>query len=414
MGADGGHGRSCGERCRRGCLGRGSDRPAVYRPQQHLVGRRLAGRAAEGVSPGRGRRSPLPVGRARPAGPGRPAARRGWPRRARPCAPWPRRPTRRTASRAPGSRARRRSTSRPESDRLSCDRTSEGISRSGPLVTMTDRIRCGNPRRSGSCRASQKVAQLPQPDERKASSVSWSLLVTATARASPVGVTPATAGTGSAGGPMPGGRGDGTGRRVAGAARTGHRRPTPSSCRERRMSAWLRRRPATSMPRTRTTNVDDNDQCDHAASFGVLLPVSTGTPGDIRGTVAAASTGPVGHTPVLCRHDDLFLPEPEPREVHYTVISVDDHVVEPAHTFEGRLPAALADRAPRIVETPEGHQVWEFEGRALHPGRDERGGRPPPGDLRPRAVPLRPDAAGLLRHRRPGRATWTSTGSGRR
>ena len=31
------------------------------------------------------------------------------------------------------------------------------------------------------------------------------------------------------------------------------------------------------------------------------------------------------------------------------IISVDDHVVEPPHTFEGRLPAALQDRAPRIV-----------------------------------------------------------------
>ncbi len=36
--------------------------------------------------------------------------------------------------------------------------------------------------------------------------------------------------------------------------------------------------------------------------------------------------------------DDLFLPEPEPREVRYTVISVDDHLVEPPHMFEGRLP----------------------------------------------------------------------------
>lgn len=59
---------------------------------------------------------------------------------------------------------------------------------------------------------------------------------------------------------------------------------------------------------------------------------------------------------------ELFLPEPDPREVLYTVISVDDHLVEPAHTFEGRLPAGLQERAPRIVETPEGHQVWEFEG----------------------------------------------------
>jgi predicted TIM-barrel fold metal-dependent hydrolase len=60
---------------------------------------------------------------------------------------------------------------------------------------------------------------------------------------------------------------------------------------------------------------------------------------------------------------ELFLPEPEVRLQRYTVISVDDHVVEPAHTFEGRLPAAVQDRAPRIVETPEGHQVWEFEGK---------------------------------------------------
>ena len=60
---------------------------------------------------------------------------------------------------------------------------------------------------------------------------------------------------------------------------------------------------------------------------------------------------------------ELFLPEPTPREVKYTIISVDDHVVEPPETFEGRLPAALQDRAPRIVEDDAGHQVWEFEER---------------------------------------------------
>ena len=61
--------------------------------------------------------------------------------------------------------------------------------------------------------------------------------------------------------------------------------------------------------------------------------------------------------------DELFLPEPPPRTVKYTVISVDDHVVEPRHTFEGRLPAALQARAPQIVETSKGHEVWEFEDR---------------------------------------------------
>jgi predicted TIM-barrel fold metal-dependent hydrolase len=60
---------------------------------------------------------------------------------------------------------------------------------------------------------------------------------------------------------------------------------------------------------------------------------------------------------------ELFLPDPEPRPVRYTVISVDDHVVEPPHMFEGRVPVALADRAPRIIETSRGYQIWEFEGR---------------------------------------------------
>jgi predicted TIM-barrel fold metal-dependent hydrolase len=62
------------------------------------------------------------------------------------------------------------------------------------------------------------------------------------------------------------------------------------------------------------------------------------------------------------RDSDLFLPDPVRRDVKYTVISVDDHLVEPRHTFEGRVPARVADRAPRVIETPEGHEAWEFEG----------------------------------------------------
>jgi len=56
-----------------------------------------------------------------------------------------------------------------------------------------------------------------------------------------------------------------------------------------------------------------------------------------------------------------LLPDPEPREVRYTLFSVDDHLMEPRHTFEGRLPAKLADRAPRVVDTEEGHEVWVIE-----------------------------------------------------
>ncbi|GAB2631955.1 amidohydrolase family protein [Prescottella soli] len=59
---------------------------------------------------------------------------------------------------------------------------------------------------------------------------------------------------------------------------------------------------------------------------------------------------------------ELFNPEPEPAEVKYTVISVDDHVVEPAHLFETWMPASLKDRGPRILEGEDGSQVWEFDG----------------------------------------------------
>jgi hypothetical protein len=57
-----------------------------------------------------------------------------------------------------------------------------------------------------------------------------------------------------------------------------------------------------------------------------------------------------------------LLPDPTPRERQHILISVDDHVIEPPDMFDGRLPAALADRAPRIVETG-GRQVWRYEDR---------------------------------------------------
>jgi predicted TIM-barrel fold metal-dependent hydrolase len=47
------------------------------------------------------------------------------------------------------------------------------------------------------------------------------------------------------------------------------------------------------------------------------------------------------------------------------LVSVDDHVVEPATVFEGRLPAAFADRAPRLTRKPDGTDVWLFEGQEL-------------------------------------------------
>jgi predicted TIM-barrel fold metal-dependent hydrolase len=72
-----------------------------------------------------------------------------------------------------------------------------------------------------------------------------------------------------------------------------------------------------------------------------------------------------------------FLPEPERRPRKYTVISVDDHIVEPPHTFEGRIPSTLAERAPRIVEKDDGAQVWVYDGDEIpNVGFNAVAGRP--------------------------------------
>jgi predicted TIM-barrel fold metal-dependent hydrolase len=56
-----------------------------------------------------------------------------------------------------------------------------------------------------------------------------------------------------------------------------------------------------------------------------------------------------------------FIPEPEPRERHYTIISVDDHLIEPAHLFEGRMPADLQADAPKVVTLEDGRETWVYE-----------------------------------------------------
>ena len=51
-----------------------------------------------------------------------------------------------------------------------------------------------------------------------------------------------------------------------------------------------------------------------------------------------------------------------PPDLFCTVISADDHVVEPRHTFEGRVPSAMADVAPFVRTTSKGHEIWVFDG----------------------------------------------------
>jgi predicted TIM-barrel fold metal-dependent hydrolase len=57
-----------------------------------------------------------------------------------------------------------------------------------------------------------------------------------------------------------------------------------------------------------------------------------------------------------------LLPDPPPQNVKYTIISVDDHLVEPRDLFVGRLPDEFAEQAPRVVSMPEGDEAWVFDG----------------------------------------------------
>jgi predicted TIM-barrel fold metal-dependent hydrolase len=60
-----------------------------------------------------------------------------------------------------------------------------------------------------------------------------------------------------------------------------------------------------------------------------------------------------------------FLPEPGRRTREHTIISVDDHIVEPPNVWQGRMPAAMVEAAPRIVEGTDGGQVWNYDGKVI-------------------------------------------------
>jgi predicted TIM-barrel fold metal-dependent hydrolase len=57
-----------------------------------------------------------------------------------------------------------------------------------------------------------------------------------------------------------------------------------------------------------------------------------------------------------------FLPEPERRARWCTLVSVDDHLVEPPHLFEHRLPARLQPSAPRVEVDDDGMEYWAYDG----------------------------------------------------
>jgi predicted TIM-barrel fold metal-dependent hydrolase len=47
------------------------------------------------------------------------------------------------------------------------------------------------------------------------------------------------------------------------------------------------------------------------------------------------------------------------------LVSVDDHVCEPPDMWQQHVPAQWKDRAPRLVRTPNGSDVWLFEGKQI-------------------------------------------------
>lgn len=57
-----------------------------------------------------------------------------------------------------------------------------------------------------------------------------------------------------------------------------------------------------------------------------------------------------------------FIKEPEPEPLFCPIISVDDHCLEPANLFEGRMPAKFKDAAPFCKELDDGAPWWHIEG----------------------------------------------------
>jgi predicted TIM-barrel fold metal-dependent hydrolase len=59
------------------------------------------------------------------------------------------------------------------------------------------------------------------------------------------------------------------------------------------------------------------------------------------------------------------------------LVSVDDHLVEPPDLFDGHIPDAYRDRAPRVERDKHGNDVWVFEGAQIpNIGLNAVAGRP--------------------------------------
>ena len=68
--------------------------------------------------------------------------------------------------------------------------------------------------------------------------------------------------------------------------------------------------------------------------------------------------------------------------------------------FDAHIPEQYRDRAPKIIRTEDGSDVWDVRRREDPQHRAQRRGRPPQGGVRHRADRLRRDPPRLLGHRR--------------
>jgi len=50
-------------------------------------------------------------------------------------------------------------------------------------------------------------------------------------------------------------------------------------------------------------------------------------------------------------------------------VSVDDHIIEPPHLWQSRLPARLRERGPRVVELDDGTEAWCYEDEIVQTAR---------------------------------------------
>ena len=98
----------------------------------------------------------------------------------------------------------------------------------------------------------------------------------------------------------------------------------------------------------------------------------------------------------------VLLPDPEPAEVHFTLISVDDHLVEPPHLFRGRMPRGAGRPGAARAHHVQGPRDLGLRRAGLPAGGAQRRGRAVQGLLPHGGGALRPDAPRAAGTRRPG------------